>query len=733
LSLALAMIGGCTHTEPPHGSSDASIVPDSGVVTDAGHLDDGAVAPDAGRDAPYLTALPTESAFDGLSGSLVGGELKYLARVAGRPPIVPLDADCYFQSARLYPWHLQFLQTYASLGASLSFDLYRELVVRETTRLMWGGTLRRWANSKQPLTGAAGVVSYDLYAEPGGLTVDRVAEVDQTLKRCAGFARERLAFVATGADQEQFVLQQRAVLASRGIASFLPSELSAGPGLVVYTRGESYGYLRVVPRGQTLTDYGPRDVVVVVSAPSDISVVSGLLTEKPQNELGHVNLRLREKAIPNGSLPGLYDADFIQLDGKLVHVVLGDQLSIVEANIDDAEAYWAAHRPTVRTPTADLTRAGLTPLRTLRASDAQSYGAKGANLGELTRVLEVAHRPDGFGIPFARYRDFMRAPELEAKLQTLLTQQAAGADAKQKRAALKALRDAIKKAPFDSSLLSALATAIETEFGVAGQTTYLRFRSSTNVEDLDSLTGAGLYDSKSGCLADDLDVDTTGPSACLTADKKADLERQREQRAQELRDHPDRTYLVALLEDIEDDLVHEKPVADSVRKVWASLWNERAFDERGYYGIDHRLAFMGIAVHPTYALERANAVVVSNLTVDSGAPLYRINSQVGELSVVTPEDPDAVAEVLTFRRQGEPPVAGDIKVVLGSSLLPPGSEVWPRDKLLELSQLLFRVHDHFAREVYPTLTPLSLDFEVKLERSGDVAIKQVRPYLHNDP
>jgi pyruvate, water dikinase len=167
--------------------------------------------------------------------------------------------------------------------------------------------------------------------------------------------------------------------------------------------------------------------------------------------------------------------------------------------------------------------------------------------------------------------------------------------------------------------------------------------------------------------------------------------------------------------------------------VFAGLWNERAFDEREYYGIDHRAAYMGIAAHPAYALEQINAVAVSNLIVDDGAPLYRLNSQVGELSVVQPEDPTAVAELLTFRRAGDPPQATEITVQLASSLVAEGEQVWPPDALRELSQLLFTVHDHFAREVYPDISPLALDFEVKLERSGDVAIKQVRPYLGNEP
>jgi hypothetical protein len=681
-----------------------------------------------------LNVLTTSQAFDALSGDSLAGELKYLARIAGRAPLEPLHEPCYFQSARLYPWHLQFLQKFSAAGATLSFDTYRQLVVREATRRMWGGTVRRWPAVKHPLTKAAPVVTYDVYAEPNGLSVEQIVEVDQALKSCAPFAREQLLFVPNAPDQEALLRRERANLAARGVAAIFPSELLGEVSFVAYTRGESYGYLRVVPRGVPLKEYGPRDIVVVESAPQDISIVAGLLTQRPQNELGHVNLRLREKGTPNATLTDLYEAAWVAaLDGQLAHLtVAADGLTITAASIEQAEAYWRAHRPEVRTPLADLTRRELAPFANLRAADARAYGAKSANLAELTHVLPPTNRPDGFAMPFVRYRDFMRDSGLAAQVEALVAAQAAGGDAAAKRSALKVLRDAIRAAQLDGGLLAELRAAIELGFGPAGLTTYLRFRSSTNVEDLDSFTGAGLYDSRSGCLADDLDGDDVGPSACLRADKRAELERQRSARSEELRLHPDRVHLVAMLDDIDDDLQNEKPAAQALLKVWASLWNERAFDERAYYGIDHRLAFMGVAVHPTYALERANAVVVSNLSVDQGLPLYRVNSQIGELSVVTPEDPGAVAEVLTFRRAQTGAELLDIQVTLGSSLLPPGSEVWPRDKLRELGALLFTVHDHFAREVYPQLSPLSLDFEVKLERNDAVVIKQVRPYLGSD-
>ena len=114
---------------------------------------------------------------------------------------------------------------------------------------------------------------------------------------------------------------------------------------------------------------------------------------------------------------------------------------------------------------------------------------------------------------------------------------------------------------------------------------------------------------------------------------------------------------------------------------------------------------------------------------DDGAPVYRVSSQVGSESVVQPEDPTSVAELLTFRREGQPPQVAQVKIEVPSNRLPSGSaQLWPDAKLAELGALLFRVHDHFATNVYPQIVPLHLDFEVKHSAEGDVVIKQVRPF-----
>ncbi len=706
----------------------ASDPPDA-TAPDASPDPDAAPDPDAGpspADPRYRTTLATPADYADLQAA-TGGEVKFLLPVAGRPARPPLTDACYFQDMRRFEWHLQFLRSFAEF-ADLSTTAYEQLVLRAATRAWWAGAAQLWPAVPHPAGDRLGVVTYTLYSAnaPGeDLTVDQIAEVDATLKGCAPFARDLLVFVPTDPRQQQMARAQRATLAARGVATLFPEDLVRGLPSIAYSPGEGYGYLNVVPAGQRLEDYGPRDVVVVRTAPNDISLVAGLVTADPQNLHSHVNLRLREKGVPNAAVPLVYDSELVRaLEGALVHLVVEEaRVTLEPARLEDAEAFWAAHRPHVGEPRADLSVTAIARFADLHAADAVAYGAKAANLAELWHVLPSAHRTEGFAVPFAASRDFLAAHGLEARIATLLADPRLRTDRAWKRAALDDLRDRIEDAPLPASFLETLAGHI------GDPTRKMRFRSSTNAEDLDELSGAGLYDSKSGCLADDLDGDEDGPSRCL-ADADAALLRTRlaEKRA-ELAAHPERDWLRDVIDEIEDDLTDEKPVAKAVRKVWASLWNERAFDEREFYGIDHGKVFMGLAVNPAFVEERASAVVVTNLAPDAGLPLYRVVSQAGEESVVRPVDPTAVPEVLTFRRDGD--ALADPRVLVASSLAPDG--IWSEGDLGLLASLLFSVQDHFEAEVYPNVRPLRLDLEVKIERDGRVTLKQVRPYVNLEP
>ncbi|HEY3496782.1 MAG TPA: PEP/pyruvate-binding domain-containing protein, partial [Polyangiaceae bacterium] len=572
---------------------------------------------------------------------------------------------------------------------------------------------------------------YTVYTEsqPSELiTVEDIVEVDGRLKVNVPFAADLLAFMPDGLAQTNAVAPLTAELEERGVAVLDPRLARPELRAETYSEGEGYGYLKIVDDGD-ISAVGPRDVLVIDAAPNELGLVAALVSVRSQSLASHLNLRLREKAIPSASSPGILENGVVLgLSGRLVHVTArADDVVIEPARLEDAEEFWRSRQPALGTPPVDLETTSLTPLAALDATFVPSFGTKAANLGELSQILPAENRVEGFAIPFRAYADFMSENGLDAEVESLLADPRVASDAAYKRERLEELRDEIRDAEHVAGFTAALTAAIFEAYAESGATTRLRFRSSTNAEDLPGVSGAGLYDSKSGCLADDLDGDDVGPSACLTDEDRDYLLEQLALREAELAAHPDRAFLNDIIRDLEEDLGEEKSAYRAVRRVWASLWNERAFDDREYYGIDHRGTYMGIAVHPTFVGERLESVIVTNLEPASERPLYRVVSQFGEVGVVGPSDPTAVTEILSFRR-GESSEPEDVTLVQPSSLVASGESLWSEDALAELAGLLFDVQDHFAEIVYPDLEPLSLDIEVDVTRDGRTVLKQARPY-----
>lgn len=742
LIAALNLYAACGDGPTPSDTSDVSDTSDTttdthdthdtATDTDTHDTSDTATDTDTSPETAYLHELTSPDDLARLS--VAGGEVKYLAPVLGKSPPAPLLSRCYFQDMHRFEWHLLFLRSFPGLE-TLPNSAYTAMVLSRPTRVLWGGAVRAFASAVHPRTGRTGVIAYTVYSEnlPGSLTAQDLIELDQTLEDCIPFARDLLVFTPSDLSQRQLVSTYRLALEAGDVDTLGPDQLR--PGLIAepYVQGVGYGTLRLVPETSPALEWGPRDIVIAASAPNDISLVAGLVTRDPQNPHSHVNLRLAEKQIPSASVSTIYDNELVATYAdKLVKLeVTAAAVTITPATLAEAEAFWESRRPTLPPLTSDLTVRDLTAIAELRHADAIAFGVKAANLGELHATLPPEHRVEGFGVPFAWYADFAASPSLAPLIAQASSDPRMKSDAAFRRQRLAALRLAITNTPLPDASLAALTERLRAVLGPSVDTTRVRFRSSTNAEDLDVLSGAGLYDSRSGCLADDLDGDDAGPSHCLHEEERETLLTELSARRAELASHPERVWLADLIDDLEGDLRKEKPVARAVKKVWASLWNDRAWEERDYYGLPHDQVFMGLAVHPSFTLETANIVAVTNLPSPSGA-LTRLVSQTGWLSVVRPEDPLAIAEVLTFVRQDTPPYYRDLRVLVNSSLLPPDTTVLSSDELATLASLLNEVQDRFARDVYPDLAPLRLDLEVKRTHDQRLVIKQARPYVALD-
>lgn len=722
--LALALFR-CSPPRPP-------AVPDCG---DHGRPDAASPtdAPDAPSSAPsHRLRISSASEFAELATPQ--GEVKFLARSGeGRLP-GPLSAsECVFSNSVRYPLHLSFLRSLPGLE-SYSTEQYSDATARRATRTIAPGSLY-WRPGAVHPDGSRGVLAYtfSVASNEAPTTVEGWAELDRRLAACVDWPAKDLVLVATDAEQEAWLLRERAALAREGVTVMPRDELTGA--IEVYSPGETYGYVRTLAVGQRIADYGARDILVSDSASDDVSIVSALITTFPQSFGSHLNLRMREKRLPNLRWSRAREsAELRALEGALVRMTVSPsgEITFARATLDAATCFWRALQQPLPTPAADLSVTDLASLQDLAHTHRVAYGVKAANLGEIIDALgpEYArYRHDGFAIPFSRFAEHVRRNNVTPAIEAVTTDVGLRENRVALLARLESVRDAIRRGSLAPGLLDAIATRVRQTWGAGADTTFVRFRSSTNAEDTEQFSGAGLYDSRTGCLADDLDGDDAGPSRCLTAEHRSALESRLAQYRAELSANPDRTYLAPLIADLEEDLSEEKTVSDALRKVWRSLFNARAFDEREFYGIDHRAVYMGVAVVRTVSMERRESVALTNLPRDGAADgLYRVLSQVGEIGVVRPSIPSAAPEVMTFVRAG---AGGAMFTVSQRSTESPAMDLWSESERALLATILVRMQDHFASRVYPRIAPLRLDVEIDVASDGTPLFKQARPYVTN--
>ncbi len=244
----------------------------------------------------------------------------------------------------------------------------------------------------------------------------------------------------------------------------------------------------------------------------------------------------------------------------------------------------------------------------------------------------------------------------------------------------------MEEAPIDPSLIDALEESLLETFG--SDTVMVRFRSSSNAEDALAFSGAGLYDSTSACLADQRDGDTEGPSHC------------------------------------DPDTSSERDLVRALGRVWASLWGMAAYEERAWYGMDQRLAKMGVLVNTRSKDEQVNAVAFSGDPVDTDDRVL-INAQIGSLDVVS-ADPGVVPEVIRVSVSGDG--ATEITREQGSSEIT--GVVFEDAEVADLAVLLDALSESFpVDEEAPADREVLLDTEWKVLSDGRLVIKQIRPFL----
>jgi len=450
--------------------------------------------------------------------------------------------------------------------------------------------------------------------------------------------------------------------------------------------GEGYGYLKKVKiEGFSPANIYKHDLVILNGLPNDIPVCSGIITSVFQTPLSHINVLCHNRGTPNMVLVDVFEQEkYSELEGELVYFkVMDNDFVLEEANISEAQEFWSIHEPrneivldldTLTYHLVNLNEAGLNYVNRI--------GGKAANFAELIKIMKTTNLPDPLpegacAIPFYYYNKHMRQSGASAYLKEMLNDQSFYQNMDIRNTYLENLRRLILNCPIDTALLQEL----NIHFGMFPDFERFRFRSSTNAEDLEEFSGAGLYESYVGIIGEE----------------------------------------------------GEKSVGMAIKKVWGGLWNLRAFEEREYYKVNQLSVAMGILVHRSFPDEDANGVMITK-NLYNGNHGFVINAQYKEYSIVSPELGITHDQVILYTLSFDKNARYSIQYISKSNIpYLQGNTVLSDQELYLLGDygLLIKkyYYDNYHSDVDFSGFAMEIEFKVDSEYANrKIYIKQARPY-----
>ena len=401
--------------------------------------------------------------------------------------------------------------------------------------------------------------------------------------------------------------RQDEATANLGLTRVLQTEISRNQEYEPLNVAKGLGRIHVIPKLDEHVEIGFNEILVLDEVPVQLPPVAGIITGKPSTPLSHINLLAKGWGIPNVYIKNAqellkqYNGWWVEFDARR------DTYSIKKADNNQLDEYQKRlkQRLDIMKPRSDLSITKLAGLNEQRAASVIAYGAKSANLGELTHArLPGFSVPPGFTIPFYYYDQFLRENKLDDAIYTMMNDQKFVHDPAYRRAYLTRMRDQFQKGNMNAQLRAEVLRRAHAEFPGKG----LFARSSTNSEDLPNFNGAGLY--------------TTMPN--LRTD---------------------------------DQLI------EGIKSVWASVWNFEAYEARERASIDHSKIYMAVLIQEGINSESSGVMITADPfnrrpdPIDRGSIYISAKRGLG-MRVV---EGQRIAEQVVFR-----PIANSVQVLTRS-------------------------------------------------------------------
>lgn len=491
-----------------------------------------------------------------------------------------------------------------------------------------------------------------------------------------------------------------------------------------FNDGERCGELSIITdeHSEKFEALNIASIPVFTFFPAELSTVAGVITMVKQPRVSHIALKAKDWQIPNADISGaacvqensddllsaftkcfpeIKDGDFVyikaQRDGRV--------LTLEKTDATDPRCPSLVTQIGEVSIVSDLTFSTVADHSELGWEDFDKVGSKAANYAELLKAMnaggEEVVRP-GFAIPFYYYNQFITENlNLKTAIEALLADEKVNnpLEALYRGEKLSALQELIMsdEVKIDESFLLKILERAETYVDSKGLPRRLKFRSSTNAEDLPNFSGAGLYDSKS--------YKPTSKGKEKPAQEKLES------------------------------------LTKAVKTVWSSIWNKRAYDERALYGIDHSEVYMGIQVNLAFPDELASGVVVTKNIIDlKGQDGVYIEAQRGDEYSVENPAPGVIPErnlvllnennEITIDRIGNSTVDVDGLTILSEEST---EAVLTDADVQRVTSLALVAETYFENLLGEAGREFALDIEFKVDRdlqgNRTVYFKQARPYL----
>jgi len=633
------------------------------------YSDNGGIDPaDGATMIKDLSMFKTLACISDVPGALSVHEVKFL--------ITGVDTDnpaVYFYNTKRHTYHFNFARDVLKIYNNL-YKFNFETYFTDNNRKNLAGSIIAY-NNYQSGTGEKGVYAIEFWpTDPVKFKFVKIAYDVITDK--IPFARSRIAYHAVGEIQHNLFEAEKYEYDHSYIKTISSEDLFENVAYSPLNLGESYGLLRVIESDDVIT---AKDIVILKTAPNDLTHVAGIITETPQTPLSHINLKAKQNNTPNIYIKNASThPDIVPFIVQYVHFqITSDGFIIKAANQEDVDNFFESIRPPLpQTPVRDLSVTTIAALGDIGETDFAAYGVKAANVAELAKFLPQGMVPDGFAVPFYFYDEFMKYNNFYQEAVEMMADDAFKNDPQVRQSALTDFRKKIKKGEVPQWMDDQLQEIYD-DLRNRDNTRDVRARSSTNNEDLEGFNGAGLYESYTH--------------------------------------KPDEGRFI-----------------NTIRQVWAGLWTYRAFEERDFYRIDHLTAAMGVLVHHNYKNELANGVAVTKNIFDPNWEGFYVNVQVGEDLVTNPEEESIPDEFLVTRI----PISiwqidYEIVTIRHSNKTENGENVLSDQHVQELISAMADIQNHFRRvyQIAQNNLSFAMDIEFKVTQEHQLQIKQARPWI----